>query len=533
MKAFYDGAFVALFLLCSACSKDQGPVVGETGTTEEANTGLAIQAKIHPWVEDESLRTLSWNIDDPTASTEALVPKIQYTQEEFNGEFAPSENLANLGTSRVDRYYIGQNRINPQYTEISIKLRRPSTNTAGTTHAGGAKQYRYTLWNGRDFRSGVQGGNGRVTVSTDADGKQTMHIFMPLAKQSNTSTNRLLFDGEWYVAITLGGSSGGWDQTEGMNQYYGPCANGTIMTLYEGTTSSALNAYRQFGTARNYTLTASSTGYYPIFTEPNRVYFPIQNEYGSYFGLSGTATPTNAEQLRKGIGLREQVGANSTMKRHFPMMSTYHLVMSSKMDANKAVGDNSNNYAEAHGIVIKPRGTMVAFKFKNSTAETITINDLIGNHGGTFYGYQASLKDGNPNYIIPDPGVRSYKAISYQGFYLTGTVKDGSNSGYTETEMLAKTPFPFVGMTTGPEEFPLISSNGTEGITLAPGETTRGRFYLWFTADQGAEFKVRFKYTVEGNSTSKLSKPQKVNPNKNHTFEEGKVYGALVEVKPE
>lgn len=532
MKTFYIGAFVALSILSSACSKEQAPVGPNSSaegseTTKGSDLELAFKAEIQPWEEDESLRALSWNIADPTASTEALAPKVRYTQEEFNGEYTPSEVLTDLLNGRAPQYYIGQNRISPQYTEVSIKLRRPHKNAQGSPQPKGAKQYHYTVWNGRNYNSGIQEGKGKVEVSTSTDGKQTMFIYAPLAQQSNSTTNRLLFDGDWYVAITLGGAAGGYNPLEGMNQYYGPYANGTIESIYSGTTTSPLNAYRQFGTDKNKFI----GGWYPVLTEPNREHFPTQNEYGQYFGLSGTQNPTSAQSLRKGVGLREQVATNSTIKRHFPMMSSFYPIVASKRNQHSATGINSNNYGEANGIIIKPRGTIVAFKFKNSTGHSIKLDELIGNHGGTFEGYQASkLPNGG---IVLDGGLRTYKAISYQGFYNAGYAGTAEFGGFPEAKMRAGEPIPFVGMTMGPEEFPLISSTGGQGITLAPGETTTGRFYLWFTADQGAEFKVRLKYTAEGESTSKLSKPQKVNPAKNHIFEEGKVYGALVEVKPE
>lgn len=528
MKAFYIGAFVAISLLGSACSKEQAPGSASTAEgSESLGLELAFKAEIHPWEEDESLRALSWDIADPTASTEALAPKVQYTQEEFSGEYTPSEVLTDLVNGRAPKYYIGENRISPQYTEVSIKLRRPVKNTNGSAQPGGAKQYHYTVWNGRDFGSGIQGGKGKVVVSTSADGKQTMFIYAPLAQQSNASINRRLFDGDWYAAITLGGAAGGYNPLEGMNQYYGPYANGTIESIYSETTTSPLNAYRQFGSDRNQFI----GGWYPILTEPNRDHFPAQSEYGSYFGVSGTQSPKSAQQLRKGVGLREQVATNTTIKRHFPMMSSFYPVVTSKRNQYSATGVNSNNYGEANGIIIKPRGTVVAFKLKNSTGQTIKIDELIGNHGGTFNGYQATkLSNGG---IVLDGGLRTYKAISYQGFYNAGYAGAAEFGGFPEADMKASKPIPFVGMSTGPEEFPLISSTGEPGITLAPGQTTTGRFYLWFTADPGAEFKVRFKYTIEGQTTSLLSTPQKVNPTKNHTFEEGKVYGALVEVKPE
>ncbi|MDY3090598.1 MAG: hypothetical protein SOW66_05730 [Porphyromonas sp.] len=532
MKKIYIGAMAIGSLLATSCAKDNLNTTSEDpgSSTSAQNTeevgGLTLKAEIQTWQEDQSLRALGWDIADASATNDGLVPKVKYTQQEFSGGFAPAENIPDATNLRVPTYYTGQNQINPNYTDVNIKLRRPVKDKNGKTQNGGVRQYRFTVWNGRDYNSGVKGGKGMVELS-EVDGRQSLNLYLPMQKLAPAM---LLFDGEWYLSVSVGGRSGGWNTYEGMCQYYGPSGNGTIESLYDGTTTSPLNAYNQFGSSKT-----PKFGAYPAFTEPNRLEPTTQSEYASFFGLvSGSTTnPTNPTTIRKGLGLKEQTGSVSGMKRHFPMMSRFYQLTGHKGNQWAATGDNSANYGQVKGIVIEPRGTILAFKVKNTLDKPIRVQSITGNHGGTFNGYQAE-KLANGGIVLKQ---RAYKAISYQGFYSSGWVGNAEFGGFPEADMKSGQKIPFVGMSTGPEEFPLVAQDGTQGIVLQPGQETTGRFYLWFTADPGAEFKIRMKYdelAADGTASASalLSKPQKVNPGSGVNFEEGKVYGALISVKP-
>ncbi|MDY3090600.1 MAG: hypothetical protein SOW66_05740 [Porphyromonas sp.] len=532
MKRVYIGTMLISSLLAASCATDSESLTvdpteaNQQGPTEASTTALALSAQIESWQEDESMRALSWDITDPTASDIALAPKVRYTQQEFNGQFAPSELITNPSSRQTDKYWTAENKINPDYTEISIKLRRPYKTLGGVPQSGSPQQLRYTIWNGRILDSSIKEGRAVVAVSNE-NGKQSLELYLPLAAQGST---RALFDGEWYAAIALGGHSGTWNTEESMSQFYGPSATATIQSLFLGTSKAPLNAYLQFGSAANPKL-----GDYPAFTEPNRLKPTKQGEYAQLFGLTpGSKTnPGTSEAIRRGLGLQEQVAPGSTLKRHFPMISRFHQVTGSKRNQWSAAGDNSSNYAQVKDIIIEPRGTILAFRLRNNLSVPIRVQSIIGNHGGVYDGYQA---DSLPNNTIVLKQ-RSYKAISYQGFYQTGWTGNAEYGGFPEADMKAGKPSLFVGMSTGPEEFPLYAEDGTASIVLQPGQSSNGRFYLWFSADPGAEFKIRMKYDeLDANNTAtssgNLSKPQKVNPARGINFEEGKVYGALISVKP-
>ncbi|MDY5859078.1 MAG: hypothetical protein SPK09_07660 [Porphyromonas sp.] len=544
MKKFYIGALAMSSLLAASCAKDNDNIPANEPTSIEENqaleTGaLSIKAEIQPWQEDESFRTLGWDIADASASNESIIPKVKYTQEEFNGEFAPGENVSSGQTAR---YYIGDNRIDPQYTEVSIKLRRPYRNLAGNIQ-GTPAQLRYTVWNNRDYASGIQGGLGKVDVSEGANGKQNIEIYLPMAQQTG-----LLFDGDWFISIALGGHAGGQNHEEGMYQYYTPSANATLNSIIpEGNRG----AYTQSGVGPwngRYNTGGSNFGWHPALTEPNRYEFPAKAEAATYFGnLASGTNPELVEVLRRGIGLKEQRGNTTAMKRHFPMISRFYKISADKRNQYAATGKNKTNYGQTSGIVIEPRGTILAFKVKNPLSVPIRVQSITGNHGGKLEEYQATQDITNGAVTIAP---RTYKSISYQGFYVTGFVVSNPNQanvtnegraagGFPEADMKASKQVPFVGMTRGPETFPLIAQDGTQGIVLQPGEETIGRFYLWFTAEPGAILKVRMTYDVlnpDGSvaQSNLVSEPQTVNPTTKpgFQFQDGKVYGALVQVKP-
>lgn len=545
MKKFYIGALALSSLLVASCAKDNDNISTSDPSSveekQEIETGaISIKADIHTWQEDESFRTLSWDIADASASGESIIPKVKYTQDEFNGEYAPGEDVS---TGRTARYYIGDNRINPQYTEVSIKLRRPYRNLAGTIQ-GKPEQLRYTIWNSRNYNSGIQGGLGKVEISEGANGKQNIEIYLPMRQQ----TSNTLFDGEWFISIALGGHAGGQNHEEGMYQYYTPSANATLNSIIPG---GNRGAYTQSGVGPwngKYNTGGTNFGHHPALAEPNRYEFPAQAEAATYFGgLTPGTNPELVEVLRRGIGLKEQRGNVAAMKRHFPMMSRFYKVSADKRNEYAATGKNKTNYGQANDIIIEPRGSILAFKVKNPLNAPIRVQSITGNHGGQFNDFQATQDPSNGAVTVAP---RSYKSISYQGFYVTGFVTSNLNNvtvtdegraagGFPEADMKTNKQVPFVGMTRGVEKFPLIAHNGTQGIVLQPGEETTGRFYLWFTAEPGAVFKIRMTYDVlnpDGSvaQANLVSEPQTVNPTTkpNFQFEEGKVYGALIQVKP-
>ncbi len=536
MKKFYIGALAMSSLLAASCAKDNDNIpANEPASIEEQQdleTGvLSFKAEIQTWQEDESFRTLGWDIADASANGESIIPKVKYTQEEFNGGYAPPESFANLSTLRVPTYFVKDNLINPQYTEVSVKLRRPERNSAGVVQ--GAKQVRFTVWNGRDYSSGIKGGKGVVELKDLENGKQSLEVYLPMA---DLGKGLGLFHGEWYMALALGGRSGGWTLYEGLTQYYTASGNGTIESLYAGVQNEG-NAFKQSGAGLVGKLTGALMGAYPSFSEPNRLKPGVQSEYSSFFTLSANGNTTTTEAVRKGLGLQEQVGNVTAMKRHFPMMSRFAKVSSSKRNQHAATGQNSANYGDVQNIVVEPRGSILAFKLKNpiENGQTIVVKSITGNHGGTF-DHILATKEANGAIVLRQ---RDYKAISYQGFYSAGFLGHNSLGGFPEADLKAGQPIPFVGMTVGPETFPLYDANGQEGIRLDAGSTTTGRFYLWFSADPGAVFKVRMTYDLlnpDGSvaQSNLVSEPQTVNPTTKpgFQFQDGKVYGALVQVKP-
>lgn len=537
MKKFYIGALAMSSLLVASCAKDNDNIpANEPASIEEKQdleTGvLSFKAEIQTWQEDESFRTLGWDIADASASNESIIPKVKYTQEEFSGAYAPAENTSDLKSLQVPKYFVKDNLINPQYTEISVKLRRPDRNSKGVWQ--GAKQARFTIWDGRNYSSGIKGGKGVVELKDLENGKQSLEVYLPMA---DLGKGLGLFDGEWYMALALGGRSGGYNLYEGLTQYYTASGNGTIESLHAGAQTPG-NAFVQSGAGPAGSAGGWLMGAYPSFSEPNRLKPGVQSEYASFFTLSSNGNPTSTQAIRKGLGLQEQVGNVTAMKRHFPMMSRFAKVSSSKRNEHAATGQNSANYADVHNIVVEPRGSILAFKLKNpvENGQTIVVKSITGNHGGTF-DHILATKEANGATVLRQ---RDYKAISYQGFYSAGFIGHVSLGGFPEADLKAGQPIPFVGMTIGPETFPLYDANGQEGIRLDAGSTTTGRFYLWFSADPGAVFKIRMTYDVlnpDGTvaQSNLVSEPQTVNPTTKpgFQFQDGKVYGALVQVKPD
>lgn len=549
IKSCLHSAIMLMATIASACSTDElQTTTTQTATqTVATDSSLVINAVIHPWTEGDNLRTLSWDISNPTHPLDddksTLVPMVRYTQEEFNGEYAPAEKLrageeTNGAEGQKRRYYIGENLVAPRYTAVSVKLRWLANNNQS------AKQYRYTVWNGRTFGSATEnGGLGEVRLG-ESGGKQTLSIFMPLTARNS---DYQMFNGTWFVALAVGGLAGGWDHFEGFNHYYGMCANGDQAEL-DGDQAP----YRQFGSQYHWEPTTNSgqVGATPAFTEPNRYYFPEKDQYRTYFSVTQRDQNITSEARRRGLGLvLQEAGSRSTMKRNFPLISAFVPVTTSRKDASHAVGNNTTNYAEARNIDLKPRGSILAFALQNRTGKRIKVKAIEGNHAPTgvpFNGNLSSALNMENRGMPPYTQARTYKGISYQGFYLMGaTRRDGLHStGFSPAKVRSGENPPFIGMSIGPERFPLIQSDGsTVGVLLESdpsnsnvrGSYTNGRFYWWFSAEPGSIFKVRIYYTeVDENgqeSSEKVSKPQMVNPNKNHVFEDGKVYGAVIPVK--
>lgn len=546
MSKKYIIAVAATALVLSSCAKNEDTPAVKAGEVAEPEV-LAIEGVIDTWKEDESFRTLTWNAD-PSSKDANLVPRVKYTQAEFNGPL--TDLVEDLTTGEDQRnhqastYRVSENRINPEYTEVSVKLRRTYAVAQGSDPLElpkAARQMRVTAWNGREFNSGVSNGSRAiVTVINGANGKQNLRIHLPM-NAIRAMYGAALFDGDWYMAVALGGHAGGHNNAEGLNQYYGVSGNGDIHQLVKDNTDQELLFYQRIGSmpAVYRDNGTGGLGNHPSFTEPNRYYFPKKDEFASYFGSSKgplfgttprTGNPSEVEARRRGIGLQEQKGNSVTMKRHFPMISRFVKLTTSGEGADAAVGDNKKNYASVHGFKIEPRGTILAFKLKNTLDKPIRVKSVTGNHGGTFEQQQMVTND-RGGIVLKQ---RSYRAISYQGAYMMGYWGDASYGGFTEADLIAGKQAPFVGATVGPEVFPLIAEDGTEGIVIPAGGESEGRFYLWFSADPGAQLTITPEYEVldaTGKATGAAQKAKAQRANNVTDYKDGFVYGALIPVK--
>lgn len=537
MSKRYIIAVAAAALVLGSCAKNEVETAAKAnGSQVEEQEILSLEGVIDTWKEDESFRALTWNAD-PSSKDANLVPKVKYTQAEFNGPLVDYVEDLTTGTELRDHqaptYRVSQNLINPDYTEVSVKLRRVATNDR--------RQIRVTAWNGREFNSGIRNGSrATVAVIEGADGKQGLRIHLPM-NAIRAMYGAYLFEGDWYMAVALGGHAGGHNNAEGLNQYYAASGNGDITELTKDNTDETKLFYQKIG-SKSAVFTTNGTGglgNHPSFTEPNRYYFPKKADFASYFGASGApltgdtpraGNPGEVDVRRRGIGLQEQKGTSATMKRHFPMISRFVKLTTSSEGSDVAVGDNTKNYASVHGFKIEPRGTILAFKLKNTLDKPIRVKSVTGNHDGTFE--QKQMKKEANSAILPQ--ARSYKAISYQGAYMMGYWGNARYGGFTEADLLAGKQAPFVGATMGPEVFPLIAEDGSEGIVIPAGGESEGRFYLWFSAEPGAVLSITPTFEVlddKGQAVGAAQAARAQRANNVSEYKDGYVYGALIPVK--
>lgn len=493
-------------------------------------------------LDQDASRSLHWDVENGSGATEAdLVPRVAYTQEEFSGRYSPGEItdptvISKFGTT--PQYWMGDPGVDGQpildrtRTEVSIKLyKRDDTNP---------KALRFTVWNGRDFNSRVQGGKGIVKVSDDG---RKISIFLPMDEIPAAFTT---FNGEWYMGVTLGGRSGGYNHNEGVFQYYSPYANGTISKNPDD--PNYLNLYRQNGT-----LAGGSGGYHPSLTEPNR--YQSLSDAKSQYNLAAGRNLT-LDQVKAGLGLQEIVG-KQRFRRNFPMMTRIVKLKQERRspDAATSLSTTYPNYVYPGAeLVFEPRGSIAIFRFENKTGKKIRLDALEGSHGKLKITTQDDALQYDRTALIDGAYTKfparhqNYKAIDYTGAYMFGpaslsetAVKKAFNQWLVANVGAAGTgegpKAPFIGTTATPEKFYLYDKNGNKGVELEPDALTQGRFYLWFSAQEGAEFSVRLHYTeinADGTeSAMKTSIAQRVNlaTRPNFKFEDGKAYGATVKVK--